>query len=143
MSVLKVSAHIFRWCQAFNTSSVLLPDVNSCIGRDNGPYPHPDDCSKYIQCWNGLGTEMTCQGFRQAFNGLWCDDLDKVPCAQEATTSAPVITPGEPSNVKINLCFYHQSHSVINVMYIFLHLKVKYYIQTCLKIPPLLRDHPF
>ncbi|OXA63162.1 Endochitinase [Folsomia candida] len=41
-------------------TTTLCPDVLSCVGKEDGTYPHPFDCAKFIRCLREVLTEMTC-----------------------------------------------------------------------------------
>ncbi len=31
-----------------------------CVGKKDGPIPHPTDCAQDVQCWKGTGSVMKC-----------------------------------------------------------------------------------
>jgi hypothetical protein len=39
----------------------LCPDIRPCQGKDDGYFPHPYDCSKFIQCQNKKEKVLECQ----------------------------------------------------------------------------------
>ncbi|OXA51282.1 hypothetical protein Fcan01_14465, partial [Folsomia candida] len=44
--------------------SIKFPDYFSCEGKEDGSYPHPTDCTRFILCGNGKARDDPC---------LWCD----------------------------------------------------------------------
>lgn len=41
---------------------LICPDIQPCKGKDHGYFPHPVNCSKFIQCQRKKEVVLTCQG---------------------------------------------------------------------------------
>lgn len=60
------------------------PSLPTCESRSYGRYPIPNDCSKYLRCWNGQSEIVTCRHGRK-FNAIskFCEHPSNVRCPNE------------------------------------------------------------
>ena len=48
-------------CMFPTNQELVCPDIKPCKGKDHGYFPHPFDCSKFIQCQMKKEVVLTCQ----------------------------------------------------------------------------------
>jgi hypothetical protein len=71
--------------------------VNACV--DDQLYPHPDDCSMYIRCYNGEPVELSCpEGLH--FNAVLqiCDWPQNAQCSTEGGSKQCYKNPNDGKN---------------------------------------------
>lgn len=76
-----------------NLSKLAKNDEITCPSDASGLYPHPHDCTKFLQCSNGATYIQDC-GPGTAFDSvrLLCDYKHKAKCCSSCTGSTESVT---------------------------------------------------
>ena len=102
-------------CSAFFLYTVCVPDVRSCVNRENGFYPYADDCGAFIRCLEGYYFNYTCPAGTK-FNPAveLCDyPSDTFTCAVTVTLPPSVRTtlPTTASKCEGNLFYFNNNNN--------------------------------